>query len=558
MKRLVIAVCLGGQLVGCSTQMTNSTNDAFRRGQARLASVQQSDVGPRQDSASGATSMVKGIWLGGKTIPFKHDLALPAIFYERKNFLFPKERMTLAQAAERFRDVTGIPVRLAPDVYRTGGQGGASRPAAVPVAPTLPALPGTSAGAAAVVATAAAPSDGVSSGSIVMNETTVPVAMLDHMVAPEGLSWEFKDGVVTVQRFVTRTFVVKSSPGASTFSFSSGKKNASTSGSASGGINTGFSSESTVASEGKSDPLASILALVQGVLTSDGRAIPSTSSGTIVVVDSKDGVERASKIIERENDILTRQANFKVEVLSFTESDDDQSGVDVNGVFSNLSKFGGTLMAPTSVVSSTAGALGLNVLTGNGRSVSNFDGSRAVVQALSEFGKVATVHNVTVSTRNRTQTPLAIQTQTVYLAQTTPGTASNGGVASSPGLTPGTVTTGFNITLQPNILDSNQISLQMQIGLIDLLDMKTLTSGSGTGQQSIEAPQSGGFEFKQDVFLRPGQTAILSGYERRQVDYNARKLSHDLPYLLGGSFSGKSKRERIFILITPLVVSNAN
>lgn len=562
MKKIAIAACVLSELVGCTTQMSRSAESTYSQQESRINKINAQQAALAQEGNS-ATSAVKGIWLGAKSLPFKNDLALPGVFYARKDFLFPRERMTIAQVADRFQSVTGIPVRIANDVYNVAKIAAPviAAPAAPAVAaPSLPPLPGSLLGAQSLP-TVTVPTDLSGLSGIVMNTTATPSVLLDQICNSIGLSWEYKNGAVHIQRYVTRSFVLKVSPGSSSFSFSSGKSNSATAAaSGGGGISTGFSSESNVKSSGTMAPMDSMLAAVTAVLTPVGKVIGSSATGSIIVVDSIDGVERAAKVIERENEILTRNAYFHVEVLSFTDNDISETGVDLNGMFSQIGKFGATLAGPTSLVSSTAGALGLNVVAPlTGGLQHKFNGSEAVIKALSQYGKVSTVHSLDVVTRNRNLTPLAIQTQTVYLAQTTPGTAATaGGAAGAPGLTPGVVTTGFNMTLQPNILDSNQMSLQFQIGLIDLIEIKTLTSGAGSTQQSIEAPQSAGFEFKQDVFLHTGETMVLSGYERKESGYTTRRLGKDLPIFAGGSVAGKTKKERIYILITPTVVGSAN
>jgi type IVB pilus formation R64 PilN family outer membrane protein len=558
MKKTILATCILTQLAACAGPSTRRTEEAYGASDQRVGTVKLAEKNMQQDGNS-ATTAVHGIWLGGKSVPFKNDLALPGIFHARKDFLFPKEKMTIVQVSERFKQVTGIPVRISPDVFSGAASAPASAQGGQNALPSLPQLPGGMMNMPQPKAMTASDPSGLS--GIVLNSTTTPAAMLDQICNGLGLSWEYKDGGAVIQRYVTRSFALKVTPGTSTFSFASGKTASSSAQSATGGsgnIATGFSSESSVKNTGTMSPMESVVEAIKVVLTPAGKVVASAATGSIVVVDTVDGVERAGKIVDRENEILTRSARFKIEVLSLTEEDNADVGVDLNAVFSNLNKFGATLVSPSSLVSSTAGALGLNVVTATGGSVGRYDGTSAVVKALAQYGKVSTVYNVDLMTRNRNLTPLAIQTQTVYLAQTTPGTTSGSGSApGAPGLTPGTATTGFNLTLQPNIMDSNEMAVQFQVGLIDLIDIKTLTSGTGINQQSIEAPQTGGFEFKQDVFLRTGQTMVLSGYERTNAQYTDRRLGEKVPMLAGGSFSGKSKKERLYILITPTVVGSA-
>lgn len=488
---LLIASCFAS---GCASPVSQKNSVAFDDNGTLIKNQMALQKAAEMDSANrGSASKVSGIWLGSKSIPLKGDPVLPEAFRVQKEFNFPGQQFTLAQAADKIYSISHIQVRISPDVARDPS--GAANPKQIIVS---------------------------------LNSTSTTAGILDQLTSSNGLSWEYRDGVATIQRLVTRTFVLKSTPGTNTYSFSAGKTGTSTSGSAtsagsSGSQATGFTSTANVTSSGVFTPLASIEAAVKAVLTSIGKVVTSASTGSIVVIDSIEGVERAARIIERENEILTRHATFKIEILSFVANDSDEAGLDWEAIYKNISKYGAAISSPNSVVSAVSGSISMNVLkgAGNGR----FDGTAAIAKLLAEKGRVTTVHSMDIRTRNLNVTPVSILNQTAYLAKTTAAPSSSGGLTGgSPGLEPGTVTTGFTLALQPDIMDSNQIALQLSVGLVDLIDIKALTSGVGLNQQSIEAPQTGGFEFKQDVFLKPYETIVLSGYERVENKYTRRAL----------------------------------
>jgi len=98
------------------------------------------------------------------------------------------------------------------------------------------------------------------------------------------------------------------------------------------------------------------------------------------------------------------------------------------------------------------------------------------------------------------------------------------------------------------------MSLLFSLGLLDLLDIKTLTSGSGAGQSSIQGPETKGYNFQQDVPLRVGETTFISGYEATMNSYTRRALDRDAPLLAGGSILGESGNQKLFIFITPISI----
>lgn len=576
-----IALAVAVLVSGCASDITKRTRIAYNDSDSMLNMIlrAQNESTPREDKP---TMRVKTPYLGIKSVPFKSDLVLPGIFNVPKEFVYPGEKLTLAQAAERISRVSGIPIRIAQDVYTikgkdvktiaAGGQnlnGGIDTNSSVvpAIAPMVGGMSGMPAGMGAMPAGANAhrSASGIDVGdslnNITLDATATPKQILDQLVTLNGLNWEYRDGVAIIQRLLSRSLQLNTTPGETSYDFNVGKNATSEASSAatgtSGSISTGFTSNSSVKRVGKLTPLDSVKEAVKGVLSPYGDVFVSHATGTITVLDTIDGVEHATKLVNRENEILGRNATFRVEIISFKQKDSDQSGVEWDVVYDNMSKFGATITSPTSLVSATGATLGLQILTGPGGKPGRFDGSSAFLKLLNEVGEAHSMQSINVQTRNRNMTPASILAQTVYLARTTPAPASGTGVAGGvPGLEPGTITTGLDLKLQPNIMDNNQISLLMSVGLVDLIDIKTLTSGVGVNQQSIEAPATSGFEFQYDVSLTPGRTAVLSGYERIVNDFTERKLSRNSPLLAGGSFKGQSNKEKIFILVTPVVMSN--
>ncbi len=113
------------------------------------------------------------------------------------------------------------------------------------------------------------------------------------------------------------------------------------------------------------------------------------------------------------------------------------------------------------------------------------------------------------------------------------------------------------LNLLPTILDSNSILLQFSMGISTLDRLDKQSSGSGNNIQSIQTPTISSTDFLQKVALRPGDTLVLSGYEREQGQYDKRTLADGAPVGFGGSFNGSTAREAVVILVTPVVTEGA-
>lgn len=545
-RKVIIAAAVTTFMAGCTTTSTNRTVSAIDKSESRVGQILRAANEKRGED--GPVSRERSVYLGSKSVPFKADVALPRPFLVETDFRYPGSKFTLAQATAIISNVSGIPIRIAQDVYSGAGTQTAS--AAAPAGGSRLPSPIPNMGGAT------ASTDSLN--NITMFATATPAGMLDQICRMTGLNWEFRDGIAVIQRYVTRSFPLKVQPGSTSFDFSIGKTGSGQAAATSGGISAGFTSQSSIQKKsGVVSAMASVETMIKGVLSPAGKVIPSLASGTVTVIDTIDGIERAAKIMDRENEILTRKAVVHVQVLSFREKDGDQASIDWSLVFNNLNKLGATISSPQTLANQDGGQMGLQVLRGRG-GPGKFDGSTLFASLLHEYGQVSTVYDSNVPTRNRMVTPVQKLTQTSYLAKTTPAPASATGVAGGvPGLEPGVVTTGFDMQLQPNILDSNQVSLLFTLGVVDLTRIEKITSGVGANQFSIEAPETEAFQFQSDLFLNPGETALLTGYERTFNAYTKRKLGREIPLFAGGSFDGSSTKEKIFILVTPVIVGNA-
>jgi type IVB pilus formation R64 PilN family outer membrane protein len=553
MNQIPLALSVILLVSGCATSRMQKTEDAYSDGTKQVNELLA--AGTRTVPLNLAATQAGSVYLGSKVLPLKSEVILPRGLMAVKVFNFGERRFTLEQAATEISKMSGVSIRVSPDVYEVRKTNGL----ASPVDLTAPTTTGARPPIPTPLHVSPLPIQRDANVYVSLEGTMSSRDMLDKITRMRGLNWEHSDGAITIQKYVTRSFSLKVPPQATSFDYTAGKSGASQAQTASSGgtgqISTGFTATATITKKsGLISAMDSAEKAVKAVLTSEGRVVTSLSSGTIMVIDSPEGVARATKVIDRENEILTRKAVFNVQVLSFKENDGEENGIDWNLLLSNVGKLGASLTSPKTLVNDLGGKLDLNVVGTGGR----FDGSRAIISMLRERGKVHTYYNANIQTRNRNVTPISALAQTVYIAQTTPApAATGGGVGGVVGLTPGTVTTGFDMQLEPNILDSNQISLMFTLGVVDLLNIAKLTSGSGDNQQTIEGPETAGYQFQQDVFLMPGETALLSGYERTLSSFRNRTLGKYIPTAAGGSFKGDQSSEKIFILITPVVVGNA-
>ena len=492
-----------------------------------------------------------GIWLG-KSIVKVGQPTLPAVFYEQATF--DRTVTSLSELAERLTLRSGIPTKVTADAQAVAN--GSATPATATGANGQPT---------------AAPSGASTANTLANNaaKQREPVrisyangtfkGLLDTVAARYGVYWKYSNGMIQFYYTDSRTFQITALPGDSNFSATVTSQAASTGGvsstgggGGSGGGGGGSGNSGVSSNNGQNTAFTSQLSVytsiektVVAMLTSRGKVVGSPATGSITVVDTPDSLDRVAEYIETENKNLQRQITINVTVLSVTLSGQDNYGIQWNLVYNNLATNYGIqnkITAPTGTAPSSFSA---GIISSN----SKFSGSQLLVQALAQQGKVRQETSASVVTLNNQPVPVQVATQTTYLASSQ--TTLTNTVGTSTTLTPGVVTTGFNMSVLPHVLNNGTVLLQFTADISSLEALGTVSSGTGSGAASIQVPTVDTRNFLQRVSMKSNETLIISGFE--QVDDSLTRNGVGTPgnFLLGGGVNGTTAKQIIVILITP-------
>ncbi len=562
--RNIISLAVASSLLGCTlaqkAEIDAAGVDLDRANVARMQSLVPSSVP--------VVKRVRGAWLAPKSVSLGEDAALPAEFNNARQWPFgaawSSPRADLRTIAERVSKITGLPVRINPDVYESNGMGpvaqalpaASAQPKADANLPPPPTRPGLSASPSMVQASAA---------TMEMNFSGSLAEFLTRTAMHFGVNWEYKGGTIHFYRYVTKLFQVSANSGDSQFTSSLGKSSGSSTagGSSSNGNGSNFTSSGQVIMKADFSVWKSLQEQLDSVRTPSGRITISQATGTILMRDTRDAVEAAERIIKHENSLLTQQVAIKIDIYSVTSNDKRELGVDWNIVFSKLTNllpdYQLSLASPTSLVSPAAGSLGAAILapitTGNS-TYEKLSGSQAFLKALDGVGRVNALDTAATVTLNRNLGTLASTNQLTYLASTTPGISNiSGGGSGLPGLSPGTVTTGLIANALPTVLEDGSVMLTLSIDNSVLKSLGMISTGSGATQQQIQTPEVNGFSSLPKVALKPGATLVLSGLARNTSQYDQNTLAGNVG--LGGSYAGKRETVTIVILVTAQLIAGA-
>jgi type IVB pilus formation R64 PilN family outer membrane protein len=495
-------------------------------------------------------------WIGGSMVPSTNEDALPGVFSNPFNLDFGSGRVSLAVLAARLTKITGVPVRLRPDVYV------ARNASAAPVVPLPPvAMPtGQKAGGPlpANVAVAAAT---VAQSSAVSSEATISVDsvnmrwngslrdFLDHMTSALSLAWEYRDGAIVIMRMVTETYEIAAFPGQQKYGTNMAGTGSGTSGQT--GQSQASNASMNVSQSGEMDARKSLLESIRTMVASVPNSNVSSNEGTgrVVVTTSKEMQAQVRDYVRLENKMLRQMVNVTFDVYSVRTTDTDTGGIDWNAIYRSISGgYGLSFKSPASLSDATSGGIGATVLKGR------FTDSSAMLTLLRQFGQSVQHRPVTISTLNgQWDTKTRLSTDG-YLKETVPGVASSSGAAGAPGLKTDTITTGDQFAVLPLVMQDNSVMVKYMISLSDLLGLFDVTTGSGDTLQKVQTPRIDSVNANSTIVLGAGETAMITGLSRLISSSDENRLTESTPVALGGSRKLSVQREHFIVLVraTPI------
>jgi len=556
-------------LGAAGTASLHADRTLAQQGVAAAGTRADADRRAAEQAARPVLRHARSAWVGSVSVPMGSGERLPSIFTEPVMLNFDDAvsggKVSLRTMADRITAVTGVPVRLKPDVFAGGDA--APRPLATPVPlPTLPALP-TSTGRGDVVAIpAGAPAlpRETSVNAVAMRWSGSLQGYLDQVTDQLNLAWEYRDGVVVVERLCTEFFEIAALESETDYHLGlsgADQANATSSGNGGGGTSSTASSSNEVSEHGKSNVVGSLLAAIGQILKDvpGSSVVRSDGSGRIAVTTTKETLSKVRDFVRVENESLLRQAQVEFDVYSVTRNESDERGIEWSAV---LSALGGAYTAsfgsPATLAGTTAASIGFSILTPAQSGAATpatrrFGGSDALLKLLGEYG-VSTQHReVSLLALNRTWDRKSSLGGRAYVSATIPGAASTTGVGA-PGLVTSTVTTGDRYLAQPFILDNDTVLLKFGIGLSSLVSLVNFTSGTGTSQQTVQTPETTAINDQATVALKAGQILVITGLSRQVSTDDRRTLTDGAPIGLGGSKTQSRLREEFVIFVRPTIL----
>lgn len=449
--------------------------------------------------AVGGRQKMDGAWVTNATAPMSVKRRPPA--FDTNIQLTATKPLSTSEVASRITMLTGMPVTLAPDVFRG--------PAQAPVVVGF-------------------------NGSV--------EELLNVVCGANRLSQRLEGKGVTLYRYETAVLRVKRKPGKLTTQTQigvSGSSSASSSGTTSDG-----EMSASITGQSSFDPWAELSLKIKAVLTPEGRVQEASATSTIIVTDVPEAVELAKKIVEDDNKLATTAINVKVEIINVTNEDDQNLGINWNMVFTELENANPlaavTFAAPGSLASGSVGNFKVAVPNG---STSRFANSDFLIQALNKVGKAQTLLRRDFTTIHNVPSGFSRTNSKSYRAKTTAAPASSTGNGTGQvGVDPGQVTTGTRFIVTPTYLGDGEFAVELAYNDSFLKELVKL----GVGQQEIDAPDVDGNQMFNITTAKLGETSILNAFE---VDTN-KAANQGLTSGTTSQMSSGITKTRIYMLVT--------
>lgn len=533
--KLTVSALITSLIAGCSTSYLEPMEDEFdRHYAAQRKNLDQIHEDPGNIAASPYVRYVPDLWLptvkstevAGKD--FGNQVTSRHISINRSF-------SSLQSVAERITLLTGIPVHIAQDP--TQKKSSAKNTTATTSTPGLPGLPSFSRNDPAQ-ASVSIMYDGPLSG------------FLDTVASRYGVSWEWGKGGIHFYKFATRTFRIAALPGdtssKNTVTNSTGSSDDNTTSGTStnndeNSSSTGGSVTETDVSINKMSVWTALEKAIKSMLSPSGSVVVTPATGTVTVTDTPQILDRVGTYIKEQNKSLNKRVHLSVRVVSVELNDSEQYGIDWDLLYESIGGHFGAGLFSSSLASEDATSLTFKVLPGKNGSA--WAGSNVILSALSGQGKVSNLTSATLTTLNNQPAPIQVGRQIAYLKNSS--TTLTDGSSVSNSLNPGTLNTGFSMTVLPHVLDDDELVLQFSVNISSLVSMTQVVSGNSM----IQTPEVDTRNFLQRVKIGNGDTLILTGFEQSITGIDSRGVGSPRNPLFGGGVDGSKSNSIIVILV---------
>jgi type IVB pilus formation R64 PilN family outer membrane protein len=410
-------------------------------------------------------------------------------------------------------------------------------------------------------------------GTMSVNYTGPLGGFLDVVGDAFNYGWEYDGNRIVFTRTQVATFDIPALPivmklafaldsGASS-SASGGSGGGGSSGGTSGGVQQTGGSSQKASTDAAFNLWNEMEKTMKNIVGKSGTIDISGSTGTVTANAPAAVINQLRKYVKRINRELSREIVLAVDVYSVRLNKGDNYNLDLNVMLQKAGEYGVGYMTPGATAATTVANVLAGRATGNGgvgaavlNANSQFYGSNALVQALSTQGDVSIMTSANLTTLNGIPAPFQVINTRGYVAQvSTTVTAGTSSGATQTSLTPGTVTTGFNLYVVPRVDKNGSVLLQYGVNISELVGAQNGFDTFSSGGQTVQLPNINARNFVQEASVPINGTLVLTGFEQKNDKNSGSGVGDGHFPLFGGGVTASHGREVVVVSITPRVIS---
>lgn len=533
---------------GCATQTMDQAESEFDSTSEDASS--RLNIHKRMSESATAVSEVNELYIAGGAIKINNHGELPSFFHKRVVFnqLDPisfQEMIGMISSDVKAR------INLSSDAISflegKNASGNTEKKSSSPI-------PVDSSTAAALEPMVANDIDFAGLGLVGSNLTfslehsgTV-ASLLDTITSKANLFWRWEKDHIEIFRSETKSFVFDADDVVTEFN---AQTNSSQEATSEGATSSGGGSSSKHGTSVSSKPVSiydELDSAIKSMVSPSGTYSISRSMGDVTVTDTPKNLERIQSYIEDMNRSINKRIAIRAEVYEITSDDDGNFGIDWNAVNTGSSRF--SMSMNTAFNSSTTPNMSLGIID----SGSNYNGTKAFVNMLNKQVKTSLVTSASVFTTNGQPVPVQVADQKSYLKQISVESDATTG-AKTYSMEPGVVMSGFSMSVNPRVMSDGKVSMRFAVDMSQLNEIVDFSVGDKDDGSKIQLPDKTSKNFVQRVTVGSGQTMMIAGFERAEVNAKTTSLAGKNSWFAGGSRSGGNKKVMTMILLTPYIMA---
>jgi len=377
--------------------------------------------------------------------------------------------------------------------------------------------------------------------------------VLDQICNEYNLFWEYGEGKVQIFYLMSKVYALDAPINSfnltdqisSTSDLSGSSDSSGSSSSSSVGGNSSMSLQYTTKED---SPWKAAITTITSMLSSNGKITSDPVEGFITIHDTPKIQRKVSRYIDKINNRTNKKIAVRVDVYDVQDTSTSDFGFQLDAVIDALSD------SEIEISNDTASFLNPD----NDGFMTSFtfknDGGNndTIMQALNTIGKTTEVTGATVYTVSGQPAPIQSTTSTNYLASSSTTVNDN---TTTTSLTPGTVTTGYSMTVTPRMQSNTQILISLDLQISTLVELQTFTANDGTdNEQEIQLPETKNKNFLENMVLHSGQSILIAGFKDDSLSTGTASPSAIDMWAAGGAKTTQRSNATTVIVVTPYLI----